>query len=316
MTQTCLSAFPESRTHRGFTLIELLVVIAIVGLLVALILPAVQSSREAARRMQCSNNLKQIGLALHNYYDAHSAFPPAYQTVLKPSGGELGPGWGWGAMLLSNLEQAPLYNALNFDLQIGSSAEITARSARIATYLCPSSTGDGPVKSLYGGPTGGADDISPGQYVASGGQSLLEFADGKTNGVFYRNSSVRFANIIDGSSNTFMIGERSRNVAEATWVGVIPDAQVCTNPSWPVRVCMPDTILVLGYTGPTVDGLWVDTPNYNGATDEDYWSQHPGGCNFLFADGSVHFLKQTIDPRVFSFLSTRAGGEVIGAEQY
>lgn len=315
MTQSPFGGVPTSRVPRGFTLIEMLVVIAVVGLLVAMLLPAVQSAREAARRTQCSNNLKQIGLALHNYYDSLNTFPPAYQTALTPTWGELGPGWGWGTMLLSHLEQGTLFNAVNFELQIGFAAEVTARTAIVATYLCPSSTGSGPVKFLYGGPTGGADDLSAGQYIASGGQPLFE-SDGETNGVFYRNSLMRLSSINDGLSNTFMIGERSRNVADASWVGAIPGAQVCTNSSWPVRTCTPNNTLVLGYTGPNSGGQWVDSPNYNGADDGDYWSLHPGGCNFLFADGSVHFLKQTIDPRVFAYLSTRQGGEVIGSDQY
>ena len=311
---------PYSR--RGLTLIELLVVIAIIGILVALLLPAVQRSREAARRLQCSNNLKQIGLASHNYHDAVNTFPSAYQTFIQTqgvpnSGPEFGPGWGWAAMLLDRLDEAPVFHALNFDLPIGSAEVATARSVRISTYLCPSSPDNGPVKYLYGGPLGGANDISPSQYVASGGQFLTSAtATGATNGVFFRNSRVSIADITDGSSTTFMAGERSRNVAEATWVGVIPGAIVCTDASWQVHVCEPDTTLVLAHTGPAADGSWSEVPNFRSADDDDFWSLHPGGCNFLFADGSVRFLKQTIDPSIFSFLSTRAGGEVIGGDQY
>ena len=112
-------AFPRLAFLRAFTLIELLVVIAIIAVLIALLLPAVQAAREAARRSQCLNNLKQIGLAMHNYHGTHDTFPPGYISNTQgnqPTGQEIGPGWGWGAMLLDNLEQGPLYNSVNFSL--------------------------------------------------------------------------------------------------------------------------------------------------------------------------------------------------------
>ncbi len=307
------------RERYALTLIELLVVIAIIGVLIALLLPAVQAAREAARRLQCGNNLKQIGIALHNYHGVANVFPPAYETLVQilPSGKagpELGPGWGWGAIVLPQLDLAPVYDSINFSLAIEAPSEMTGRSTQLSVFLCPSSSNNGPVNFLYGGPAGGASDIAPGQYVASGGQFLTEAAT--SNGVFFRNSGVGLSGITDGSSGTIMIGERSRNVADATWVGVIAGAQVCTNSSWPVRACEPDSTLILAYTGPLPDGSWVDVPNYAGARDDDFWGMHPGGCHFLFADGSIHFLKQSIDPRVFSFLSTRSGSEIIGNNEY
>ena len=159
-------------------------------------------------------------------------------------------------------------------------------------------------------------DLSPGQYVASAGQLEVEEFPAQNNGVFYRNSRNGVRDIRDGTSTTLMAGERSRNVADATWVGVIPFSRVCTNPKWPVQDCETANVMVLGHTGPSPDQRWVDVPNYKGAGADDFWSLHPGGCNFLFCDGSVRFIKETVNPKIFSFLSTRAGGEVISADQF
>ncbi|HEU5118956.1 MAG TPA: DUF1559 domain-containing protein, partial [Isosphaeraceae bacterium] len=161
-------------------------------------------------------------------------------------------------------------------------------------------------------------DLAPGQYIASAGQFEVADSPANNNGVFYRNSAIGLSQILDGSSQTLMVGERSRNVADATWVGAIPRAQVCTKPSFKATPeCDPANVMVLGHTGPSPGGQqWVDVPNYKGAGADDFWSLHPSGCNFLFCDGSVRFLKESINPRVFSYLSTRAGGEVVSANQY
>jgi prepilin-type N-terminal cleavage/methylation domain-containing protein/prepilin-type processing-associated H-X9-DG protein len=314
---------PHASTPRpspGFTLIELLVVIAIVGVLIALLLPAVQAAREAARRSQCVNNLKQIGLAMHNYHDRHDTFPPGYLTrtqTSQPNSPETGPGWGWGTMLLNDLEQKPLYDAVNFSLQITDPGSQTVRTATLSVYLCPSNTGgDGPVKLADASGTVLVTDLSPGQYVASAGQLEVEELPDRNNGVFYRNSRNGIRDIRDGSSTTLMVGERSRNIADATWVGVIPFSRACTHPRWKVQDCDTAKVMILGHTGPSPDQRWVDVPNHRGAGPDDFWSLHSGGCNFLFCDGSVRFIKETVDPRIFSFLSTRAGGEAVSADQF
>jgi prepilin-type N-terminal cleavage/methylation domain-containing protein/prepilin-type processing-associated H-X9-DG protein len=315
-----MRAYPRTRPKRAFTLIELLVVIAIIGALVALLLPAVQSAREAARRAQCSNNLKQIGLAMHSYHATHDVFPPGYITLTQtpsPDSPEIGPGWGWGTMLLNNLEQPGVYSTVNFSLSVTDPACQTARSVSLSVFVCPSSTGrNGPVVLRDAGGMTLVTDLSPGQYVASAGQWEIEEFPAQNNGVFYRNSRNGLRDILDGSSMTLMAGERSRNVADATWVGVVAFARVCTNPNWRVQDCETASVLTLAHTGPSPNQRWVDVPNYKAAGADDYWSLHPGGCNFLFCDGSIRFVKETVDPRVFSFLSTRAGGELISADQF
>ncbi|WP_435021033.1 DUF1559 domain-containing protein [Tundrisphaera sp. TA3] len=312
---------PASPRHpRAFTLIELLVVIAIIGVLVALLIPAVQSAREAARRAQCSNNFKQIGLAMHNYHATHDTFPPGYITGTLTNDAdspETGPGWAWGTMLLGSLEQSAAYHAANFGRPIADPASQTVRTMSLSAFLCPSSAGgSGPVVLKDAGGKTLVADLSPGQYVASAGQLEVEEFPAQNNGVFYRNSRVGVRDIADGTSTTMMAGERSRNVADATWVGVIPSSRVCTHPKWKVQDCETANVMVLGHTGPSPDQSWVDVPNYRGAGADDFWSLHPGGCNFLFCDGSVRFIKETVNPKIFSFLSTRAGGEVVSADQF
>jgi len=308
------------RPSRAFTLIELLVVIAIIGVLVALLLPAVQAAREAARRAQCLNNLKQIGLAMHEYHGTHDSFPPGYVSNTQgnqPNGQETGPGWGWGAMILNNLEQGALYNSVNFSLPTTDPGSQTARMSRLSVFLCPSNAGGSALLTISDG-SGKVllSDLSAGQYVAVAGQWEPEEFAAMNNGVFYRNSKIGMRDITDGSSTTLMAGERSQNVADATWTGMVPFGQACNNPSWPVHDCETANVLVLGHTGPSPVEPWVDVPNSKKAGVDDFHSLHPGGCNFLFCDGSIRFVKETVNPPVFSFLSTRAGGEVVSADQF
>jgi prepilin-type N-terminal cleavage/methylation domain-containing protein/prepilin-type processing-associated H-X9-DG protein len=311
----------SDRDAPGFTLIEVLVVLTIVRLLIALLLPAVQSARGAARRVQCANNLKQIGLALHNYHGSVGVFPPGYVSAVPPgvvNYPELGPGWGWGAMILPQLEQRPLYDAINFSLQIPDAASVTARQGVVAVYLCPSSTPDGPVRV-----TGDeaqkvvlVADLAASQYVASAGQGEVEEVPGSNNGLLFRNSRIELRDVTDGLGQTLLVGERSRNLANATWVGAVPSGHACTDPRWPVRDCATSNVMVMANTGPWPDEPWVNVPNHKGSKADDYWSLHPGGCNFLLGDGSVRFIKETVNPMVFSALASRAGGEVVGADQF
>ncbi len=302
----------------GFTLIELLVVVGLIAVFVALLLPAVQAAREAARRAQCSNNLKQIGIGLHGYHGVHGFFPAGQVSVQEYEGR----GWGWGAAILPMVEQAAIFNAINFPLQIPHVENQTARRVVLGGFLCPSS-GDARPLTLYGTNFDDreillVDDLAAASYVASAGQQPTAAGTWpRGNGVFFPNSFVGLAGITDGSSGTLAVGERSRNLADVTWVGVFPPAHYCTNPGWPTRTCVAADALVLGYTGPVAGtSTWTQAPNRPDATPLDFWSRHPGGSQFLFCDGSVRFLKATIDPRVFSALSTRAGGESVAGDAY
>jgi prepilin-type N-terminal cleavage/methylation domain-containing protein len=318
----------RSRGERAFTLIELLVVIAIISLLIGLLLPAVQAAREAARRMQCQNNLKQIGLAMHGYHDVWQSFPPAY-LARSVTGLELGTGWAWGTLVLPYLEQRPVYDAANFDLGFGEvSASLlglfenkTVRRISVSAFLCPSDIGgEGPLSLGQGS---GSVDGSAGQYVASAGWMDSSQSPINGTGVLYPNSRVAIGDVRDGTSATLMIGERSRNLADATWSGVFGSrsepAPLCTKAGWPVQSCVGLMFLLMGRSGPSSDVVsggipGGNTPNHQGA--DGFASLHPGGCQFLLSDGSVRFVKETLAPQVFRALATRAGGEIIGADQY
>ncbi len=296
----------------GFTLIELLVVILVIAILVALIVPAVQSSREAGRRAQCLNNLHQIGVALGAHYASNNRFPAGYFTELWDSGRDTwSPVMGWAVYLLPSLGESPIYDAINFTSPAIYSLNMTARRVTVSSLLCPSSSGSGPLRFevdhvAFDPPP---DDVAPSQYIASPGWFVKSALAEDGDGVFYHNSKTTIEMITDGTSTTLFVGERSRNLADATWVGALflPVGSFCTNPGWPNVDCARTNMLVLGWPGP---------PNSPTAGADGFFSEHPGGSQFLFGDGAVRFVKQTIDPRVMLSLSSRADGEVVAAGQY
>jgi prepilin-type N-terminal cleavage/methylation domain-containing protein/prepilin-type processing-associated H-X9-DG protein len=308
------------RTGRGFTLIELLVVIAIIALLIGLLLPAVQAAREAARRSQCSNNLKQIGIALHNYHDALGSFPPGWLSRPDPSGDNAGPGWSWATMALAFYEQSPLYGAINVYLPIERPENLTARIDTIGIFMCPTdayfqssfTVVDATTSSTaLGGPI---CDVSSSNYVGVFGTGDPSDIPGRDfgDGTFFRNKSVGLRDYLDGTSNTIAVGERSQNLSRATWTGAVTQAAVPITALQAENGLDPEggDALVVAHTGE------LDGPNSIPAHADQFWALHPGGAQFLYADGSVRFLKARRPLALFQSLATRAGGEVLSDGSY
>ncbi len=306
----------------AFTLVELLVVIAIIGILVGLLLPAVQAAREAARRIQCTNNLKQIGLAMHNYESAHRRFPPGFisrVTGTWPGGGndpvpEAGPGWSLFALLLPQMEQASLHSTINFGLPISDPLNQIARSTKVSGYQCPSDTWNQPVSvwpttlninnlahSSYVGCVGGGDPANAPGYSAMYEQQPF-------NGIFHRNMAIRHADINDGTSNTIGLGERASMFTPNGWAGVIPTAQTVFSP-WMAQ----QRGQIIGATvrpAITMVSVHVRTggPNAPTGSPGGFWSPHQGGCLFLLMDGSTHTIATTVEMRIFRAMAGRNDG--------
>jgi prepilin-type N-terminal cleavage/methylation domain-containing protein len=314
-----MSRVRPSRGRRAFNVIELLIVIAIIAMLIGFLLPAIHRARESARRIQCVNNLKQITLGLHNYHDIVGTFPPGYISFTQdnqPEGTEIGPGWGWASMSLGQIEQMRIYDTINFSLPTWEFGAMGIRSIQMNTFHCPSNVGSSPIAISDASGKMLVSDLATSQYVGVAGQLPPAAFPAQNDGIFFRNSKVSVRDIIDGTSTTLMIGERSQNVASATWVGMIPFGVSCTNPTWPVQECDSSNALILGHTGPTPNAPAISTPNSPTASVANFNSRHPGGSFFGFGDGSVRFVRDTVNPQTFGELATRSGGEVISDDDF
>ena len=313
----------------GFTLIELLVVIAIIGVLVSLLLPAVQQAREAARQTQCRNNLKQMGLAFHNYHDAHQTFPPAYladyaSPAADPATLDGPPGFAWGLLLLPYLDQAPLYNAFNTNLPAWHASNATPARTTVPVFLCPSATGnDGPfaIRDQAGDPHSSGAVFGRSNYVANVGQEepwgqTIGSWHAVADGPLYRNSRIRAADVSDGLSNTVFVGEHSSVLSAKTWVGVVPGAWVHPTQRFKDLVgTQPDAAatLVQCHSGPAAAELHViHAPNAPTCHVCQIYAEHSGGANVLLGDGSTRFISQFIHQPTWAAPNSRAKGEVIG----
>ena len=324
-----LTCSPTSRRRRGFTLIELLVVIAVIGVLMALLLPAVQATREAARRMACANNLKNLGLAAHNYHDTHGTFPPG-------AVGPVGPLFsqylqlkhhGLTTYLLPYVEQQPLASRYRWDVSWFDPPNQPVVNTPLSIWQCPSAQAnrmmDGslptitpPPMDVYSG-TAACGDYA-GMGVVDAGLAQTGLIDppagprderGHYEGAFTINAERSMSDIQDGTSHTILIAECGGR--PQLWHGrrQIPGLSLSGGP-WASRN-------LLWGRGATRDGTAFFGPcAVNCTNDREVYGFHPSGAGTVFADGSVHFLSVGTDIRVFAGLVTRAGGEVIPANDF
>jgi prepilin-type N-terminal cleavage/methylation domain-containing protein len=300
----------------AFTLVELLVVIAIIGLLVALLLPAVQAAREAARATQCRNNLKQIGLALHNYHDTVGWLPPGWLTSGAPTGPN---GWGWASMILAQIEQTPLQAQVRYNLRIMNSANEPIRGAVISTYICPSdpypdtvdlqltppiaTAPPGPQAYYFHPPEPTPIPFAKSNFAGVFGTRDLEAFPSAGDGTFFHNSRLKLASIIDGLSNTLIVGERATMVGSRFSFESMGQVPVVTASLW--QGVVPEASEPFA----RVVGSADHTPSHPNRHFDDFSSSHPGGTHFLAGDGSVQRVENSIDLAAYQTMTTRSAGD-------
>lgn len=286
---------PQSSTRRrGFTLIELLVVIAIIAILISLLLPAVQQARAAARRTQCKNNLKQIGLAMHNYHDVYLSFPMGTNSRF----------YGPLVAILPYLEQTQVQSLYHFDLYYTEPENLDAINTRLATYLCPEMVLPREVPSTPCNEPG-----APTSYGCSMGTH--NGAAGDTDGMFMGYDGftaprpVRIRQVTDGTTNTILAGEFNYQLEDYLWSAFSCPA-LAGQPRWGTYRWAP------GYPGVSLGSTEGDF-NVNLAVNRETWrSDHSGGAHFLLVDGSVHFFSDSVDAELLDDLAARDDGNVIG----
>jgi len=334
----------------GFTLIELLVVISIIAVLIALLLPAVQAVREAARRAQCTNNMKQLGLACHNYESAMGALPMGNQGYANfPSCGNVWPDdyflYSTFVYILPYVESTAQYNAYNLSLVFARTANTTANSIQVAAYVCPTdlpftqvpSPNVPYVHSSYATNRGRNENIGFNWAVATmpdpGAPNYQNCNGDPGDGMFGWQTSFRLSSVIDGTSNTFLFGEVHRfrdqppgpysigNITveftdDYSGLGGIPTsgAFVIPRPNSP-----PDrdgSVYAACFGSAQFPPDWINVVACQKYGQYGFRSLHPGGTNFAMADGSVRFVRDSISLPTYRALGTRAGGEVVSADSY
>lgn len=310
-------------SRNGFNLVELLVVIAIIGTLVGLLLPAVQSAREAARRTQSLSNLKQIGIALHLFHDANRYFPAGFKSTTTGSwaGGsndavpESGTGWSFFAFILPFMEESSLHESIHFDLPITDPINKTARETPVAIFVDPGDTS----ARLIDVTDSGSPPSNPSTPTVicqaavcsyAGSLGTLMYEQQPFTGVFHRNSRVRLSHISDGASKTVGVGERMSRHTRSSWVGVVPGQELVyasespqyrsAEPSWNWRPAITSVLVHVRSSAPSLQG-----------SPGGFIGPYRAGTQFLNMDGSCRLIGEETAPEVFRALFTRAGGEAV-----
>ena len=286
-----------NRRHVAFTLVELLVVIAIIGVLVALLLPAIQSAREAARRSSCANNMKQIGLAIAHYQLSKTVYPPSTtdELFVWDDGGQLR-NHSWASLITPFLEEGALHDKIDFTISAMDLTNRPAAGTTVSVYRCPSYIGPAKTEDAHYEP----GIYAIGNYVSIGATDVdhIYAISLKPEGVIYPMSKVTPKEITDGLTKTMFIGE-SREEKMRVWI----DGRTACVSALPYDMDSNVDAVSLNYT-----------PYYNDGDIVSDWgpsSMHPGGAFHLFGDGSVHFLTNTISKPMYIGLCTRAGGEIL-----